>query len=129
MITRGVHAPPATVCFLLLAAMLSLTGRAAGQDASAGKGVFARRCSGCHAPDANKEGPLLRGVLDRRAGTAPGFQYSDALRNSGIVWNESLIAKWLENPQAVVANNDMEFRVRDADERAAVIAYLKSLPN
>jgi cytochrome c len=100
-----------------------------GQDAGAGKSVFAKRCSGCHAMDADKEGPRLRGVLGRKAGAVPGFQYSEALRISGIVWNESLLSKWLENTQSVVKNNDMEFRVANADERQAVIAYLKSLGN
>jgi cytochrome c2 len=51
------------------------------------------------------------------------------LRNSGIIWNEELLVKWLENTQAVVKDNDMEFRVSSADERSAVVAYLKSLTN
>jgi cytochrome c len=114
-------------CFLSLFAVLNVASHAAGQDAADGKDVFARRCSGCHAPDSNKEGPRLRGVLGRTAGTAPGFQYSDALRASGIVWNEEVLNKWLENPQALVTNNDMEFRVPNAAERTAVTAYLKSL--
>jgi cytochrome c len=71
----------------------------------------------------------LRGVVGRKAGTVPAFQYSDSLRNSGIVWNEELLGKWLENTEAVVNNNDMEFRVSNAAERQAIIAYLKSLAN
>ena len=92
-----------------------------------GKEVFAKRCSGCHATDSDKEGPRLRGVVGRKAGTVAGFQYSDSLRGSGIVWDENLLTKWLENPQALVKDNDMEFRVTNADERASVVAYLKSL--
>jgi cytochrome c len=56
-----------------------------------------------------------------------GFQYSDALRASGITWNEGLLMKWLENPDAMVKGTDMEFRVPKAEEREAVVAYLKSL--
>jgi cytochrome c len=129
MIIRGINACIAGISIVFLFAMLSLTAHAAGQDAGAGKDVFAKRCSGCHAPDSEKEGPRLRGVVGRKAGTVPGFPYSDALRNSGIVWNESLLDKWLENPQAVVKDNDMEFHVANAAEREAVIAYLKSLAN
>jgi cytochrome c len=129
MIIRGINAWIAGISLLFLFAILSLTARAAGQDAGAGKDVFAKRCTGCHAPDSEKEGPRLRGVLGRKAGTVPGFQYSDALRNSGIVWNESLLDKWLENPQALVKDNNMEFHVANAGEREALIAYLKSLAN
>ena len=67
--------------------------------------------------------------MGRKAGTVPGFQYSDALRSSGIVWNEDLVNKWLENTESLVKDNDMEFHVSNPDERAAVIGYLKSLTN
>jgi cytochrome c len=71
----------------------------------------------------------LRGGVGRKAGTVAGFQYSDGLRNSAITWTEDLLAKWLENPDALVKDNDMEFRVSNADERAALVAYLKTLTN
>jgi cytochrome c len=103
------------------------SGSAAGADAGTGKDVFERRCSGCHAADTSKEGPLLRGVVGRKAGTVSGFQYSDALRASGVTWNEGLLMKWLENPDAMVKGTDMEFKVSKAEEREAVVAYLKSL--
>jgi cytochrome c len=86
-----------------------------------------KRCSGCHAPDFDKGGPRLRGILNRKAGTVKDFLYSDALRESGIYWDENWLNRWLENPEAVVKNNDMEFRVVNADERTSIIAYLKSL--
>jgi cytochrome c len=105
----------------------NFTMSAATPDAAGGKEIFARRCSGCHAVDSEKEGPRLRGVFGRKAGSVPGFQYSDALRNSGIVWNEPSLNKWLEGPQALVPGNDMEFKVSNADERTALIAYLESL--
>ena len=108
-------------------AALSPTSSGAGPDAGAGKDVFDRRCSGCHAADSSKEGPPLRGVVGRKAGTVSGFLYSDSLRASGITWNEGLLMKWLENPDAMVKGTDMEFRVPKAEEREAVVAYLKSL--
>jgi cytochrome c len=96
-------------------------------DAPAGGDLFARRCSGCHSLDINKEGPRLRGVAGRKAGSVPEFPYSNALRNSGIVWKDDLLNKWLEDPDQLVPENNMEFRVPNAVERAALIEYLKSL--
>jgi cytochrome c len=109
---------------LFLMAAISLT--AAEPEATAGKAVFAKRCSGCHSLDAHKEGPRLRGVLGRKAGSVPGYLFSDGLRNSAITWNEALLEKWLENPGAVVKENDMEFRVANPEERRALVEYLKS---
>jgi cytochrome c len=112
---------------MLLITIISLTASAADPDAAAGKAIFARRCSGCHALDADKEGPHLRGVFGRKAGTIAGYPYSDALRNSKITWDETLLEKWLENTSAVVQDNDMEFRVTNPEERRALVAYLKSV--
>jgi cytochrome c len=117
----------AGVLFMGILAALSPLSRGAEPDAGAGKDVFDRRCSGCHAADSSKEGPPLRGVVGRKAGTVSGFLYSDSLRASGITWNEGLLMKWLENPDVMVKGTDMEFRVPKAEEREAVIAYLKSL--
>jgi cytochrome c len=92
-----------------------------------GKDLFARRCSGCHALDSMKEGPPLRGVYGRRAGSAPGFVYSEALERSVIRWDETTLDRWLRDPNAMAPDTDMEFRLTDAEERKAVIVYLKSL--
>ena len=126
---RKVSGLAATVFSLFLIAVFCRTPGAAGSVSGAGKELFARRCSGCHTTDSNQEGPRLRGVLGRKAGTVAGYPYSDALRNSGIVWTESLLNKWLESPEALVRDNDMEFRVSNATERAALVAYLRSLTN
>jgi cytochrome c len=126
---RRVSGLAVTVFSLFLIALFNQTPGAAGAAPGAGKELFATRCSGCHATDSNQEGPRLRGVLGRKAGTVAGYPYSDALRKSGIVWTESLLNKWLENPEALVRDNDMEFRVSNATERAALVAYLRSLTN
>jgi cytochrome c len=96
-------------------------------DAAKGKDVFARRCGGCHSLDRPIEGPPLRNVYGRRAGTWPDFQYSEALKNSKLTWNEDLLDKWLTDTEALVPDNDMSFRVASRDERRDIIAYLKSL--
>lgn len=120
-------------CYLGLAILLcgigiaSFTASSATPDTAGAKELFARRCSGCHALDSEKEGPRLRGVFGRKAGSVPGFQYSDALRNSGIVWTEASLNKWLGGPQDLVSGNDMEFKVSNPDERTALITYLESL--
>lgn len=95
-------------------------------DINQGRAVFAKRCSGCHSLDVDKEGPRLRGVFGRKAGSVEGFPYSDAVRNSGLVWDENHLNRWLENPEQMVKDTNMEFRVADAAERAALIAFLKS---
>ena len=92
-----------------------------------GKEIFIRRCSGCHAPDIDKEGPRLRGIYGRKAAAVPGFGYTQSLRNSSIRWDDQTLDRWLTDPDAMVPDTDMAFRVSNADERKAVIAYLKTL--
>jgi cytochrome c len=92
-----------------------------------GKELFVRRCSGCHAPDLNKEGPQLRGVYGRKAASVPGFVYSDALKKLAVLWDDASLDRWLTDPDAMVPDTDMGFRLTDGEERKAVIAYLKSL--
>jgi cytochrome c len=101
--------------------------RADGQSAPEGQGLFEKRCTGCHALDSDHEGPRLRGVVGRAAGSVKTFQYSDALKNAKHTWNEATLDKWLTDPESVVPDNDMSFRVPKQEERAAIIAYLKSL--
>lgn len=92
-----------------------------------GKDLFVRRCSGCHASDLNKEGPRLRGVYGRKAAGVPDFAYSDALKKVGIRWDDTSLDRWLSDPDSMAPDTDMGFRLTDAEERKAVIAYLKSL--
>jgi cytochrome c len=94
-------------------------------DPARGASVYEQRCSGCHSLDANRVGPAHRGVHGRRAGAAPNFAYSDAVRRSGIVWNDATLDRWLTNPQALIPGQRMNFRIADPRERADVIAYLK----
>jgi cytochrome c len=123
---RNVFTWTVGAALLSLAPLASMLAGAASADVDRGRDLFAKRCSGCHALDLDKEGPRLRGVFGRRAGTVAGFPYSDALRNSGIVWDQNNLNQWLENPEQVAKDNNMEFRVGDAAERAALIAFLKS---
>jgi cytochrome c len=95
--------------------------------ADAGAAIFLR-CSACHriGPDAtNSVGPVLNGVVGRTAGTYPGYAYSDANRNSGVVWTEKALAQYLPAPTAFVPGTKMPFALGDPQEVADVIAYLE----
>lgn len=94
---------------------------------AAGERLYKQRCGGCHSLDRNRIGPRHRGVYGRKAGSVGDFSYSEALQNLDVVWTESTLDKWLENPTAFANGTSMGFRLRKADERKAVIAYLKSL--
>ncbi len=107
----------------LAALAASAQDRPAG-DVSRGRALFDKRCTTCHVN--TDMGPKYRGLIGRKAGTVPTFDYSQALQNAGIVWSEELIDKWLTNPDKLVPGNLMGFRVRDPQERADVIAYLKT---
>jgi cytochrome c len=96
-------------------------------NTSHGKDLFERRCTGCHALDHEKTGPRLRGVFGRPAGSVPSFPYSEAIRNSRIIWDASSLDKWLTDPDAFVPDNDMAFRVTNPEERTSIIEYLKEL--
>jgi cytochrome c len=94
-------------------------------DPETGKQLFEKRCTGCHSLDKNKEGPRLRGVYGRRAGTVVDFRYSDELKASQIMWDEQSLDRWLINPDAMVTNSDMAFHVSNPQERADIIRFLR----
>ena len=111
---------------LMLAGLVANIGHA--QDAEHGKSVF-KACAACHATDrANRVGPGLGGILGREAGTAPGFRYSNAMKNSGIVWDNTTVSAFLESPQKAVPGTRMPYAgLKDATDRADVISYLSTL--
>jgi cytochrome c len=98
------------------------------QDAAAGEKDFLV-CRACHqiGPGAKiAVGPVLNGVVGRKAGTFPGFQYSDANKNSGLVWTPEELDKYLTSPQTVVPHTKMIFPgLKDAQKRKDVIAFLE----
>jgi cytochrome c len=94
-------------------------------DAVRGKVVFEKRCTGCHAMDADRKGPRLAGVFGRKAGGVAGFTYSAGLKNSGVTWTDATLERWLSDPDMVVPDNNMSFSVPKAEERRDLIAYLK----
>jgi cytochrome c2 len=89
-----------------------------------------KQCQVCHsvAPGKNGIGPSLAGIYGAKAGEVAGYDFSDAMKNSGLTWNAATLDKYLAGPQAVVPGTKMSFGgLKDADKRKAVIDYLKSL--
>ena len=109
----------------LTGSVLLIVARGRAQPAGNGKALFDRRCGGCHAIDRDKEGPRLGGVYGRTAGSVDSFEYSEALKASGIVWNAESLEKWLANPGQLVPNNNMSFHLENGGERRDIIDYLK----
>ena len=107
-------------------AMAALAAAGAAPDAQRGEQIYAR-CMACHAIEANRTGPQHCGVFGRRAGTAPGFDgYSKAMRDSGVVWNERTLDRFLQSPMQAVPGTTMGYAgVKDAAERADLIAWLR----
>tara|TARA_B100000614_G_C14403857_1_gene434876 strand:- start:378 stop:641 length:264 start_codon:yes stop_codon:yes gene_type:complete len=75
-------------------------------------------------PDQNRAGPHLSGIVGRRAGAVEDANYSDALRDSGIVWDEESLNSFLKNPRDIVLGSCMTFRVANAKDRQAIVEYL-----
>jgi cytochrome c len=111
---------------VVLLAGWSLAVSAKAQAQPDGKALFEKRCGGCHGLDRDKEGPRLGGVYGRTAGAIDSFQYSEALGKSGIKWTSENLDKWLTDTERLVPNNDMTFHVEKADERSAIIEFLKT---
>jgi cytochrome c len=88
-----------------------------------------RACASCHSltPNHNMTGPSLAGVIGRKAGTLASFpRYSEALKSSGVTWDEPSLDAWLEKPEGFIPGSRMVFPgIRDAQDRADIIAYLK----
>ncbi|HRY06645.1 MAG TPA: cytochrome c family protein [Hyphomicrobiaceae bacterium] len=105
--------------------MMIVPTMASAADATNGANVF-KKCKACHdVSGKNKVGPHLNGVVGRKAGAVEGFKYSDAMKNSGITWNEAELDKYLKDPKADIPGNKMVFvGIKDDADRADLVAYL-----
>jgi cytochrome c len=113
---------------LAITTVLLATTSAQAQDAAAG-GMAFQQCAECHSPgESDGNGPGLKGIVDRRAGSKPGFVYSPALAKAKITWDAAALDKFLADPRAVVPGTTMAYGGDDdAKERADLIAYLRTL--
>lgn len=93
-------------------------------DAEAGAKIYTR-CEACHALAYDRTGPRHCGLIGRKAGSEPGFAYSDAMKRSGIVWNAQTLDRFLADPMKAVPGTTMGYAgVKDPKERADLIAFL-----
>ena len=113
---------------IAMAALAASVGAAAAQDAAAGEKVFAK-CKICHQVGEgakNGVGPVLNGVVGRKAGSEEGYNYSTANKSSGLTWDDATLKQYLKNPRAMVPGTKMIFpgisNEKDIDD---VIVYLK----
>jgi cytochrome c len=114
--------------FIGTAVLLAFHGVAsAAGDAVRGQELYESRCIGCHSVDDNKSGPLHKGVFGRKAGQVPGYDYSQAVKASKLVWREKTLDLWLTNPELAIPGQKMGYFVMEARDRADLIAYLKKV--
>lgn len=106
--------------------LLLVPGTAVAEDKPDGAELYLTKCGGCHSLAVNRVGPAHKGVFGRKAGAAPGYRYSPALKASPIVWDDATLERWLQNPQKLVKGSRMFLTVPEASQRKAIIAYLKS---
>ena len=107
-------------------AALAAAGAAQGApDALRGEQVYTR-CVACHALAQDRVGPRHCGLLGRRAGSLPGFNYTQAMKNSGLTWDEKTLDLFLKQPMKVVPGTAMTYDgIAEPRDRADLIAYLK----
>jgi len=109
--------------------MLCCQAAMAAADPGAGRAVF-EQCKACHSlqPGQNRIGPSLAGVIGRKAGTAPGYEYSKAMLNAGVTWTKENLAKFIAAPRDFIPGTKMPFAgLPDARDRANLIAYLQQV--
>ena len=118
-----------------IAAVLALSFFLAGQanadgNAANGATLFKQKCGLCHSAQAgqNRVGPSLFGVVGRKAGSVSSYNYSDAMKNSGLTWDDATLDSYLAGPRAKVPGTKMTFAgFSNESDRADVIAYLNTL--
>lgn len=118
--------------FLLLQAGLSGAQAQAAGDAEAGGKLFKRMCGGCHQIGESARaffGPQLNGIVGRAAASTTDYQYSDAMKSSGVVWTREKLAAYIEDPKAVVSGTRMIFwGISDQEKIDDLLAYLETFP-
>ncbi len=97
--------------------------------AADGEVLFRQQCGTCHSvkkDDGPRAGPPLYGVIGRKAGTANGFEYSDALRGAGFAWDAGHLERWLANSNQFVPGSYMNYRQDDDAIRKGIVEFLEA---
>jgi cytochrome c len=109
---------------------LAATAAHADGDAAAGQKLFTQKCGLCHAPleGKNKVGPSLWGLVGRKAGSLPGYTYSDAMKNANRTWDIATLSDYLVAPRQKIPGVKMVFAgLPQETDRQNLIAYLSTL--
>jgi cytochrome c len=95
-----------------------------------GQTAFNNSCRTCHTMKEgdNRQGPSLAGIVGRKAGSLPGFNYSPSMKQSGITWDEATLDKFIADPEQVVHGSTMKpyGGITDAAQRKTIVDFLKS---
>jgi cytochrome c len=106
-------------------ALFAAASASAAPDPVRGEQLYVR-CMACHAVASDRVGPRHCGLFGRLAGSVPNFDYSPAMKKSGIVWNDKTLDRFLAKPLAMVPGSTMTYDgVADPKDRADLVAYLK----
>src|SRR4030088_2205733 len=112
---------------LIVVTSLTAASAALAQDAAAGKTSF-NKCRACHAVGEgakNKVGPVLNGLNGRKSGTAEGYSYTEANKNSGITWDQATFKDYIKDPKAKIPGTKMVFAgIKNEQEASDLWAFL-----
>jgi cytochrome c len=118
------------IAAMLMLSLVWISQASAAGDATNGATLFKQKCGLCHSSQAgqNRVGPSLFGVVGRKAGTVASYNYSDAMKNSGLTWDDATLDSYLQGPRGKVPGTKMTFAgFPNESDRADVIAYLNTL--
>jgi len=114
------------VSWFAAAVLLLVSGPLPPSELEAGRLIY-ERCGACHSLESDRTGPRHCGLFGRRAGSVPGFTYSDAMKQSGIVWNRETLDVFIADPMRTVPGTYMGYAgVQDPVERAQLLDYLEA---
>jgi cytochrome c len=132
VISWTVVVPPLLTAAVIFASELKLAQGSAGKptDTEEGQLAFNNACRTCHTlrDGDNRLGPNLHNIIGRKAGSAPGYGYSSAMRDAGLVWDKASLDRFIANPDQVLPGHNMKpyGGITSAEERAKIIAYLEA---
>jgi cytochrome c len=117
------------VGLVLMAVLGSSPTALAADDSSAGQTVFATHCVACHStqPGKNEVGPSLAGIVGSKSASVPGYDFSPAMKDANITWDDANLDKFLANPLGFVPGTKMFIKLPSDTDRQNVIAYLNTL--
>ena len=120
---------PTTAGLLLINSLVASSAALAAGDATVGEKIFATHCAVCHSTKSgeNKIGPSLAGIVGSKSGTVPGFDFSPAMKDANVTWDDADLEKFLANPTGFIHGTKMFVNLPGETDRQNVIAYLNTL--